>query len=223
MRPSPRMPATLPSSSTPVKVDRFHLVTRSEEEARGTLRATASSSPTARSAAVTTLDVGAFTTITPARVAVSTSTLSRPTSGVRYDLRAAWANASASIMVVAHDDRDCVGERRAAATAVVRAIRVADVEVGFSCATAAGGEFLGDEDDGCRQWRWPLMTDSETTVQPGLQNVHESVMTVSSCGPAHCVAEETGMAGENGVRQARRLAPHHWILCSGAVRVIRGA
>ena len=100
IRPSPRMPATLPSSSTPVKVDRFHSPARSEAAACGTLRATASSSPTACSAALTMLDVGAFTTITPARVAASTSTLSRPTPARATTCRrGAWASASASIVV----------------------------------------------------------------------------------------------------------------------------
>ena len=59
--PSPRMPATLSCSSTPVKADRFHCPLFSEAMAWGTFRRTASSSATACSAALTMLEVGAFT------------------------------------------------------------------------------------------------------------------------------------------------------------------
>ncbi len=66
----------------------------------GTLRATASSRAIACSAALTMFDVGAFTTITPALVAASTSTLSRPTPARATTRRlGACASASASILV----------------------------------------------------------------------------------------------------------------------------
>ena len=62
-----------------MNLERFHSPPRSEATACGRLRASASSSATACSAALTMLEVGALTTITPALVAASTSTLSRPT------------------------------------------------------------------------------------------------------------------------------------------------
>src|SRR5215813_689373 len=100
IRPKPRMPATLPLSSTPVNFDRFHSPALSDAAACGTLRATASSSAVACSAALTMLELGALTTITPALVAASTSTLSRPTPARATTRRfGAWASASASIFV----------------------------------------------------------------------------------------------------------------------------
>ena len=64
------------------------------------LRAAASSSPTASSAALTMLDCGALTTMTPAWVAALTSTLSRPTPARATTLsRRAAASASASTLV----------------------------------------------------------------------------------------------------------------------------
>src|SRR5580692_1303342 len=100
IRPSPRMPATLPLTSTPVNCDRFHSPDLSEAIACGTCRATASSSAVACSAALTMLELGAFTTITPALVAAATSTLSRPTPArATTRRRGACASASASILV----------------------------------------------------------------------------------------------------------------------------
>ena len=98
--PRPSSPATLSCSSTPVKADRFHWPACSEAMAWGTFRAAASSSATACSAALTMLEVGAFTTITPALVAASTSTLSRPTPA-RATTRSlgACSRASASMVV----------------------------------------------------------------------------------------------------------------------------
>src|SRR6516162_6903901 len=100
IRPSPRMPATLPLTSTPVNRDRFHSPDFSEAIACGTCLATASSSAVACSAALTMLELGAFTTITPALVAAATSTLSRPTPARATTRRfGPWARASASIFV----------------------------------------------------------------------------------------------------------------------------
>src|SRR5258706_12599128 len=79
MRPRPTTPTILPDSSTPVYFDRFHSPALSAAEAEAVLRATASSSATACSAADTMLDVGALTTMTPRAVAAGTSTLSSPT------------------------------------------------------------------------------------------------------------------------------------------------
>src|SRR4051794_22177542 len=100
MRPSPTTPTTLSVSSTPVYFDRFHSPALSAELAGAMLRAHASSKPTACSAALTMLDCGALTTSTPAFVAASTSTLSKPipARATTRNLVAA-ANASASIFV----------------------------------------------------------------------------------------------------------------------------
>ena len=79
---------------------RFHSPPLNEAVAAGMCRAAASSRPTASSAALTMLDCGALTTITPACVAALTSTLSRPTPARATTLswRAA-ASTSASTLV----------------------------------------------------------------------------------------------------------------------------
>ena len=79
MRPSPTTPTTLSATSTPVYLERFHSPRASAELAGTTLRADARSRATASSAALTMLEVGALTTMTPAWVAALMSTLSRPT------------------------------------------------------------------------------------------------------------------------------------------------
>ena len=72
------MPSVLSWSSTPSHRERFHSPARRSRSACGMLRACASSSAMVCSAADSTFDCGAFTTMTPRRVAASTSTLSRP-------------------------------------------------------------------------------------------------------------------------------------------------
>ena len=101
IRPSPTTPTVLSAISTPVNWLRFHSPARSEASAAGTFRATASSSATACSAAVTMFDCGALTTSTPRAVAAGTSTLSRPMPARATTLssRSAAASASASILV----------------------------------------------------------------------------------------------------------------------------
>ena len=100
MRPRPTTPTVLSAISTPVYFERFHSPALSEAFAFGTCRATASSSATACSAAVTMLDCGALTTITPRAVAAATSTLSRPMPARATTLsRVAAASASASTLV----------------------------------------------------------------------------------------------------------------------------
>src|SRR5882757_3312786 len=100
IRPRPTTPRVFSLSSTPVYLLRFHSPALSAEFAGAMLRAEAISRPQASSAAVTMLDVGALTTITPALVAADTSTLSRPTPAraTTRSLRAA-AMASASTLV----------------------------------------------------------------------------------------------------------------------------
>ena len=94
------MPTVFSYSSMPVYFDRFHSPCRSAACAGLTLRAAASISATASSAAETMLDVGALTTITPDWVAVRTSTLSSPTPARATTLsRGAAASASASTAV----------------------------------------------------------------------------------------------------------------------------
>src|SRR3954470_24974951 len=84
----------------PVYFDRFHSPLRRAEWAGLMWRAAARSRPTASSAALTMLEVGAFTTITPVWVAAFTSTLSRPTPARATTWRfLAAARASASTLV----------------------------------------------------------------------------------------------------------------------------
>ena len=98
--PRPTMPTVFSNSSTPEYLLRFHSPFFSDRSAAGTRRAAASSRATASSAALTMLEVGAFTTITPAWVAAFTSTLSRPTPARATTFRRlAAASASASTLV----------------------------------------------------------------------------------------------------------------------------
>ena len=75
------MPSVLPCSSTPSQRERFHCPAFRSASACGMLRAWASSSAIVCSAADSTFDCGAFTTITPRRVAAATSTLSSADPG----------------------------------------------------------------------------------------------------------------------------------------------
>ena len=100
MRPSPTTPTVLSVSSTPEYLERFHCPALRAALAGAMLRAQASSRPTASSAALTMLDVGAFTTMTPNCVAALTSTLSSPTPARATTLRflpAASASASTEV------------------------------------------------------------------------------------------------------------------------------
>jgi len=95
--PRPTMPRVLPRNSTPVKAPRFHSPRRSEASAAAMRRATAYSSASVCSAAAIVLPVGALTTVTPARVAASRSTLSTPTPARPTTIsRVAAARAGAS-------------------------------------------------------------------------------------------------------------------------------
>ena len=73
-----RCRASCRAARRPPTRDRFQAPASRSASACGTLRACASSSAMVCSAADSTFDCGAFTTITPRRVAASTSTLSSP-------------------------------------------------------------------------------------------------------------------------------------------------
>ena len=87
IRPKPSTPSVLPSSSTPLHLERSHRCCFSAAWACGMLRASATIRPTVCSAAETTVDSGAFATTIPRRVAASTSTLSTPTPGAADHLQ----------------------------------------------------------------------------------------------------------------------------------------
>ena len=106
-------------------------------------------SATVCSAALVMLEVGALTTMTPALVAASTSTLSRPTPA-RATTRSlgAWAMASASTCGgAAHDERVHVGEC-GQELGTVGAVGVTDFEVGAQNRQTGLGEFFCDQYDG---------------------------------------------------------------------------
>ena len=148
MRPRPRMPTTLSCSSTPVYADRFHLPSLSDAIACGTFRASASSSATACSAALTMLEDGALTTITPAFVAASTSTLSSPTPArATTRSRGAAAIASASIWVALRTMTASTSASAGSSLPAVRAVGEPDLERGFQERYAGRGELFGDEND----------------------------------------------------------------------------
>ena len=79
IRPKPTMPNVFSNNSAPVYFERAHLPFLRAAFAGTTNRAEASNKEMASSAALTMLEVGAFTTITPAEVAEGISTLSKPT------------------------------------------------------------------------------------------------------------------------------------------------
>ena len=130
MRPKPTMPTFFSSSSTPPYLLRFQAPSLRASLAGAMLRAQASSRPTASSAALVMLEVGAFTTMTPALVAVSTSTLSRPDAGAGDDLEVLGGGDGLGVHLRggADEDRVDVGEGREQGAAV-GAVDVADLEV----------------------------------------------------------------------------------------------
>ncbi len=148
MRPRPITPTVLSASSTPVNLDRFHSPACSDASAAGTLRATASSSAIACSAALTMFEVGALTTMTPRAVAAATSTLSSPMPARATTLsRSAAASASASTLVAL---------RTITASTPESAGSSADRSAPSTCRSSNSAdehlqrgrcELLGDEDD----------------------------------------------------------------------------
>ena len=121
------------------ELDRFHSPALSEAIACGTLRATASSSPTACSAALTMFELGAFTTMTPALVAASTSTLSRPDPGPGHhpQVRRVRQRLGVDPGRAADDHRVHAGQR-GQQRGPVGAVHVADLEVGFELRDRGG-------------------------------------------------------------------------------------
>ena len=101
IRPSPTMPSVLSLSSTPVQRDRSHRPPTSAAWAWGMLRAWASSMAMVCSAADSTLDWGALTTITPRVVAEATSTLSSPMPARPTTTRSRPASSTAAVTLVA--------------------------------------------------------------------------------------------------------------------------
>src|SRR5205823_5016436 len=97
----PTTPIVLPASSTPSHRARSHAPAFSAPCACGMFRACASNRASVCSAALITLDWGAFTTITPRRVAASTSTLSSPIPARATTFRFAAASKTSAVTLVA--------------------------------------------------------------------------------------------------------------------------
>ena len=91
----------LPASSTPSHFERSHRPAIRSAFACGMFRACASNRASVCSAALRMLDVGAFTTITPRRVASSTSTLSSPMPARATTLRLVAAASTSAVTWVA--------------------------------------------------------------------------------------------------------------------------
>ena len=146
------MPSVLSASSTPSHLLRSQRPATSAEWAWGTLRAWASSSAIVCSAADTMLLCGALTTITPRRVAASTSTLSSPMPARPTTSRSVPAASTSSVTVVA--------ERMIRAWAPTIAVEqllggqpdphVDLVAGGAEAVEPAVGDLFGDEDAGHR-------------------------------------------------------------------------
>ena len=129
---------------------RFHSPRVSAACAGLMCRAAASISATASSAALTMLEVGALTTMTPFWVAALTSTLSRPTPARATTLSRVAASSASSSTAGGGADQDRVdvgdgGEQ----LGPVGAVAVPDLEVGTQCLHGGGAELFGDEYD------WP--------------------------------------------------------------------
>ena len=101
IRPSPTTPSVLSNSSTPSHLLRSQRPCVSAACACGTLRATANNMAMVCSAADTMFDSGALATMTPRRVADSTSTLSNPTPARPTTMSESAAARSASSTCVA--------------------------------------------------------------------------------------------------------------------------
>src|SRR6266545_2862029 len=100
-RPTPTIPRVLPYSSVPWKRVRSQRPSRRAAWAWGMLRTWARISATVCSAAEITLDWGALTTITPSRVALATSTLSRPMPARPITFRSRPASSTSASTLVA--------------------------------------------------------------------------------------------------------------------------
>ena len=149
--PSPITPTVLPWISTPEYLERAHSPRRRLASAAGMWRAVASSSARACSAAETMFEVGAFTTITPARRGRGDVDVVEPHPGapddrepplrgedLRVDLRGA-----------AHEQRVGVAhglEQRGP----VGAVDVPDLDLVAEHLQRRRGELLGHQDDGLR-------------------------------------------------------------------------
>ena len=149
MRPSPTMPTVFSNSSMPVYLLRFHSPRVSAACAGLMWRAAASIRATASSAALTMLEVGALTTITPFWVAALTSTLSSPTPARATTLSrlAACKRLLVDLGGRAHQERVDVDDR-GEQLGPVGAVAVPDLEVGTEGLHGCGAELFGDEYDG---------------------------------------------------------------------------
>ena len=100
------MPSVLLKSSTPSRFFRSHFPPRSIASACGIFRATQSRSEKACSAVEIVFPPGAFITITPRRVASSTSTLSIPTPArpTTRSFDPAFNDRRGDLRLAAHDD-----------------------------------------------------------------------------------------------------------------------
>src|SRR5712691_3577689 len=185
IRPNPMMPATLPLTSTPVNCDRFHSPDLREATACGTCRATASSRAVACSAALTMLELGAFTTITPAVVAALTSTLSRPTPArATTRRRGACASASASICVALRTITASASGSAASSSARLAPSVCRTSKSGSSSAIAAGDSSSATRTIGADTAR-PLGLDvGGSKCSQACESVHEHRCPV----PASCRA-----------------------------------
>ncbi len=150
MRPSPTTPSVLLASSTPSQRDRSHRPSTRAAWAWGTLRAWASSSAIVCSAAEMMFDCGAFTTITPRRVAASTSTLSRPMPARPTTTRSAPASSTSAVTVRGRPDDEGVGALDHLEEVLGGQVE-AEVHLvagGAETGQAALGDLFGDEDSG---------------------------------------------------------------------------
>ena len=141
------MPSVRPRSSRPVNCERFHSPRRIDASAAAVRRATPYSSARVCSAAAMVLPVGALTTVMPARVAASRSTLSTPTPARPMTTsRVPAAISSASTWTWLRTMSASYSGRIAHSSSRLQPDALVDLVVGAEELDALGGDGLGDED-----------------------------------------------------------------------------
>ena len=188
MRPRPTTPTVFSATSTPVYFERFHCPARSAAWAWETLRALASSSATASSAALVMLDCGALTTMTPALVAAGTSTLSRPTPAraTTFSLRRGGQRLGVHLGGGADQDRVDVRRSRPAARTDRRRRSVRISKSGPRASTVAGESSSAINTTGL------VTTGSFGLGWASRQQEHDTVPGIADCNGPETPAPTTG-------------------------------
>src|SRR6478735_1097676 len=178
------------------------------------LRAVASRRPTASSAAEVMFDVGALTTMTPARVAVCTSTLSRPTPARAMTLRRRPAAiASASILVADRMRTASTSARAGSSASRSDPSTERTSKSGPSASIVAGDRSSAMRTTGLLT-RDPLGRDGAACPWRGREPTGHPGVPRASLGTASCVG--TGCNQNVNGRVHERRCPTEWMRLPGS-------